>query len=83
MTCPIKALITYFEGPFIMRDIMRDIQTRRTNYSMRPRDGFFFIIMRDAGKTIPLQLSLLTTIIRASYSDVKQDMRCQKTALYT
>ena len=62
MSCPTKALITYFEGPLIMRDIMRDIQTRRTNYSMRPRDGFFVIIMRDAGKTIPLQLSLLTTI---------------------
>ena len=42
MSCSISTLITYFEGPLIMRDIMRDVQTRRSHYSMHSRDVFCY-----------------------------------------
>ena len=28
----------------IMREIMRDVQTQRSHYSMRPRDGYFLLL---------------------------------------
>ena len=63
MSCSISTLIAYFEGPLIMRDIMRDVQTHRNHYPMRRRYGFIIIIiMRDAGKAIPCHLSLLAAI---------------------
>ena len=45
MSCPIKTLITYLESPLIMRDIMRDVQTQRSHYSLRPRGGFVVLLL--------------------------------------
>ena len=44
MSCPNKTLITYLEGPLIMRDIMRDVRTQRSHYSLRPRRGFCLLL---------------------------------------